>query len=104
NRKNVHHEAGLREGRWIDIGAYGDDPVRQDVFTLWIDHGVRPRDAKYDYVVLPNATRAQTSAAAEELRALVLENSDKLQAAYESRAQIAAIAFHEAGEAQVGEH
>ena len=34
-------------------------PVTESVFSLWIDHGVHPRDAEYAYAVLPGINAQQ---------------------------------------------
>jgi hyaluronate lyase len=55
--------------------------VARDYVTLWLDHGVAPRSAAYEYVLLPGATREQTRArAADGGRLRVLANTARLQA------------------------
>jgi Polysaccharide lyase family 8, super-sandwich domain len=36
--------------------------VQEDVFTLWLDHGPKPRNAGYAYIVLPNLAPAAIEA------------------------------------------
>jgi len=36
--------------------------VSGNVFKVWLDHGAKPTDATYEYIVLPNKTAAQVTA------------------------------------------
>ncbi|WP_107121790.1 polysaccharide lyase 8 family protein [Streptomyces yokosukanensis] len=54
-----------RTGAWSDINTGGTDERRTRRWqTLWFDHGTDPADARYAYVLLPGATRAETAARA----------------------------------------
>ncbi|GAB6008690.1 polysaccharide lyase 8 family protein [Dysgonomonas reticulitermitis] len=48
-----------RPGSWGDImSMYPEDFVEEkDVFSLWIDHGLKPKDASYEYMILPASTK-----------------------------------------------
>ena len=50
----IEYEAGPQTGRWSDIGTGSDQAVTKDVFSLTIAHGAHPRDASYQYIVLPD--------------------------------------------------
>lgn len=50
-----------RTGVWKEImSLYPDDFTgEKDVFSLWIDHGAKPKDASYQYMILPASTKEQ---------------------------------------------
>ena len=74
-----------RQGTWhnINSGAYtgGDDRVRaRDFVTLTHNHGVRPRDGGYAYLLMPNATHSATVAESAAPTIEVVANSTMAQA------------------------
>jgi chondroitin AC lyase len=48
-----------RQGSWRDImSMYPEDFIEEkDIFSLWIDHGLKPKDASYEYIILPASTK-----------------------------------------------
>lgn len=55
---NVELITGNKKGKWSDIDtASGSDEEREKrIFLLGINHGEKPVDASYAYVMIPNAT------------------------------------------------
>ncbi len=54
----VNLKAGKVTGSWYDVAhRYADVIEEADVFKLWINHGKRPLNKKYAYVLVPNATK-----------------------------------------------
>ncbi|SFC35700.1 chondroitin AC lyase [Parapedobacter composti] len=95
----------LRQGRstgtWRSIthqASATDEPVTQQTFTLAIDHGVKPRDATYAYMVLPAITAAETRAYLRQQPVQVISNSKKLQAVSHNKSGIHFAVFYEPGE------
>ncbi|MGW7686629.1 polysaccharide lyase 8 family protein [Kribbella sp. NPDC054772] len=74
-----------RSGRWTDMdqrGVYEDPTLYTRRFvTLWVDHGTDPTDARYAYVQLPAASRADTEHFARRNVVEVLANTPAVQAA-----------------------
>jgi chondroitin AC lyase len=93
----VHLTSATQTGRWSDIGTGSDEPVSEKVFSLCIDHGSTPGDAKYEYVVLPGADQNQTIAESQNLPVKVIENSTALQAVEQSQLKQVEAVFHQAG-------
>ncbi len=56
-------ETGKREGDWryLEGGLAEPVPVVQDLFTLTVDHGLRPQNASYTFAILPGATPEETA-------------------------------------------
>ena len=50
------------------------------MFALWIDHGARPIDATYAYVVMPGMKRDTFALLSEQLPVQVVANQADLQA------------------------
>ncbi len=87
----------LREGRtnsWQDINTGGSTTIMSNNFlTLWLDHGVKPTNAAYAYVVLPNFTATQVSNYASAPEINLLENSTNAQAVKETTLNVVAANF-----------
>jgi chondroitin AC lyase len=93
---NVQLTTDEQTGDWSDIGAQSGT-VKTRVFNLWLDHGVRPRDAAYAYSIFPTATLEQTAQHAAEPQVCVIANTVKQQAVYHERLKMLGVAFWEAG-------
>lgn len=84
-------------GRWSEIGAGSSAEVTIPMFNLWIDHGPGPKNAEYQYLVLPGIALidAKKYAANPKIRAIV--NSDEVQAAYSEPKKIVEVVFRKPG-------
>lgn len=73
-----------RTGTWraIDSGSAAGttDPVTRRYLTLWLDHGVEPRNASYAYVLLPGASAQRTAQVAASPATEILANTPDVQA------------------------
>jgi chondroitin AC lyase len=87
--------AGPQSGRWSDIGTGSDEPLTSDVMTLWLDHGVKPKNASYAYFVLLDAEEASNIK--------VLANTPDLQAALNTKLNLLAAAFWKVGTLDAGD-
>lgn len=85
-------------GSWV-----GQDPVSRDAFTLYVDHGVRPSDAGYEYVVLPAASPQEVEAYAEAPAVQVLRNDTAVQAVRHAGLRQTMATFYQAGSLDLGE-
>ncbi|MGW2949790.1 polysaccharide lyase 8 family protein [Streptomyces eurythermus] len=88
-----------RTGAWADINTTSSPERRTRRWqTLWLDHGTDPADARYAYVLLPGATRAETAARAGDRHWLtVLANDTTAQAVAVPRPGVTACTFWGAG-------
>lgn len=106
-RSSVNLSNTARQGRWSDISATksaSDELVAQDVFLLGIDHGNRPRNATYQYIVVPGVTPeelASTSANNRNIR--ILSNTPDLQGVIHNGLCICQLAFYKAGEVEISD-
>ena len=67
------------------------------VFTLWIDHGVRPRDAQYAYAVLPGINAQQLAEWQAHPPVRVVANTPEQQAVIHDQLGVAEIVFYRPG-------
>ncbi|MEW2513601.1 polysaccharide lyase 8 family protein [Streptomyces sp. NPDC046870] len=88
-----------RTGAWSDINTTSTDERRTRRWqTLWLDHGTDPEAARYAYVLLPGASRAETAARAADRHWLsVLANDAGHQAVAVPRLGLVACTFWRAG-------
>jgi chondroitin AC lyase len=96
----VRLSAGAQSGAWSQIGNGSSTPMTEQVFDLWIDHGIEPQNASYEYIVDPNASAAEMSKLAAHPEVEVLSNTADAQAVYNRRLKLAEIAFRSAGALQ----
>jgi chondroitin AC lyase len=98
DRQKAVVRAGPQTGNWRQIcEMLTTDPVTKPVFSLFIEHGAKPRQAGYAYFILPSASREETAAFAEKPSLEILANTPVLQAARELRSGIAELVFYEPG-------
>jgi chondroitin AC lyase len=87
-------------GDWnaINPGIYPPGTsVTHDLFALAIPHGIRPRDEKYAYVILPGQTREFVREYAKTPQSRVVANTASLQAVCNDRKKVSGAVFWEAG-------
>jgi len=85
-------------GSWYDINhSYSTDTVTKDVFSAWIDHGVRPSAGSYAYAVLPGIDTANLDAWADAPPVNVLANTAALQAVRHDSSGVVGAAFMQSG-------
>jgi len=92
------------EGRWSDITDQkniSDETVREKVFLLWLNHGERPEDASYQYIVVPDVTVEALGEACTPHRGIeIIANTSEIQAVRHTGLEVCQIAFYRAGEVQ----
>jgi len=82
-------------GAWYDINlSQSKTPVKNKIFSAWINHGNNPSDARYEYIVVPSADPAalQVWAKKNPLRSII--NTPEIQAVYDKKMSIFGIAFY----------
>lgn len=87
----------LQRGSWSNFGAGPDAIVQVPVFNLWIDHGTKPHEDRYEYAVMPGSTLEQTIAESAHASFTVLDNSKDLQAVFVPKLKLASLVVRKAG-------
>ncbi|WP_119079764.1 polysaccharide lyase family 8 super-sandwich domain-containing protein [Chitinophaga alhagiae] len=97
---------GEATGNWRQITHQAwatTETVRENVFSLWLDHGVRPQNAGYAWVVVPNTSAASAAAYSKSMPVKILANTPALQAVQHTGLQRTGIVFYEAGSVKVND-
>lgn len=98
-RSQVEH----RSGSWHDI--YDKKPVslceEGEVFSVWIEHGIRPQDATYAYSVIPHIYGRSLE---EEAGARIVANTPQLQAVWQEKEQRGGVVFYAPGTVTLTDH
>ena len=69
---------------------------------MWFDHGKRPENASYQYIVVPNVTDEVLSQSSDSNRNIeILANTSEIQGVRHSNYGICQIAFYKAGEVEI---
>jgi chondroitin AC lyase len=90
-------------GDWKSITAASSaTPVTESVFSLWIDHGVRPRDAQYAYAVVPGVNAQQLAEWTARPPVRVITNTTSQQAVINDQLGVAEIVFYASGSVALG--
>ena len=97
----VHVESGPASGHWrriTDQSWATEEEVTEDLFTAWLDHGARPGDETYAYIVAPNvaADASEIQQAVDGLTVLV--NTPAVQAVTHDSLGVTQLVFYEAGD------
>jgi chondroitin AC lyase len=98
-------QCGPQKGNWRQISELEyliDEEVAKDVFSLWIDHGEKPQDGKYAYVLFPGIPAEEMPAKVKHNRILVLRNDSDCQAVADGAERKTLIAFRKPGNIDIG--
>ncbi|MEH6994974.1 polysaccharide lyase family 8 super-sandwich domain-containing protein [Neobacillus drentensis] len=93
---------GLREARtgsWYDINQLegSKTPETRNYLSLAIEHGVKPSDASYSYVMLPDKDAAATKRYSDQPNVSILSNTPDVHAVREKTLGITAANFWKPG-------
>jgi chondroitin AC lyase len=97
-KTNIRLKNEYQNGSWSSINELqSKQPITNNVFTLWLDHGVRPKDASYEYIVVPDTDSAKLEAYVKESPVRILANTVNTQAVINDKLGIAEIVFYAPG-------
>ena len=102
----VHISNTLAKGNWRDINHQAQassEDVSMEVFSLWIDHGIKPYDASYGYIVVPGAKPGDMQRYERSGRVAILENNAHLQAVRHHGLNRTEVVFYTPGKIKVNE-
>ena len=72
-------------GSWKDINnTEKDDPISGNVFSIWLDHGASPRNAKYCYMVVPGQNISSFRSLIDNLDLQIIQNTNLVQALHKN--------------------
>ncbi|MGV4438255.1 polysaccharide lyase family 8 super-sandwich domain-containing protein [Ornithobacterium rhinotracheale] len=90
----------LQQGEWasINYAKKKEKPVAGKVFKIWLNHGKAPKNASYQYIVVPGVGQETLTDTALREQINVLSNDGKIQAVENTALQILQAVFYTAGE------
>lgn len=104
---DVHLSNRSESGSWQQINdqSWARDlgKEEQEVFTLWLDHGVAPRQAEYEYIVVPGIPATEVGPYQKNSPIEMISNTPGLQAVRHRELGRTQMVFYEEGEAEIGE-
>lgn len=101
---NIKNDLAI--GSWWKINKQSDSPKEQvdlEVFKIWLDHGKRPSDASYEYIVVPATTIDKLEKNTSKNTIDILSNTPEIQAVKNTQSQICQVVFYKAGEIEIAE-
>jgi len=82
-------------GNWHDINTgQANQSVSSDVFKLWFNHGVKPTDGSYAYIVAPNKTTVQDMQNYDASKIQIMTNSSSVQAVKHTGLNVWQVVFY----------
>lgn len=93
-------------GNWRQINHQASatkETVRENVFSLWLDHGVQPQNAGYAWIVVPGIDAASAAAYSKKAPVKILANTADLQAVQHTGSQRTGIVFYKAGSVRIND-
>jgi chondroitin AC lyase len=101
---NVSNVEATGNWRRITHQAWAtEETVKEDVFTLWLDHGVQPQKAGYAWVAVPATDAASAAAYSKKMPVKILANTGNVQAVQHTGLQRTGIVFYKAGSARLSD-
>lgn len=74
-----------------------DEPVVTNIFSAWFDHGNKPSNAEYAYIVLPSTSQTALVAYSKKSGLRILSNTAEIQAVQEETTGLTEVVFYKAG-------
>lgn len=94
----LYLEAGAKSGALSRIYGLGGDTVyKMNVFSIWYNHGIKPQNESYEYVVLPGVSVNEAAKYSQTIPIKILSNTSKIQAVTHTGCNMTGIVFNEAG-------
>jgi len=92
----------VQKGDWYRINeSYSKDEIAGNVFKLWLNHGAKPQNADYAYIVLPGVKSAKEMKRFKANELEIIANNSAVQAVYHKPLDILQIVFYEPGSIKV---
>ncbi|WP_162272660.1 polysaccharide lyase family 8 super-sandwich domain-containing protein [Paenibacillus tuaregi] len=91
-----------KTGKWSDvISGSSTEAMTKPIFSIWLDHGVKPTNASYQYIVLPNKTSQEVGSYASDNPISILSNTSSVQAVRHKSLGIVELLFYQPGSVTV---
>lgn len=101
---SVHIKNSEASGSWWRINRQTDSPkdeITLDVFKIWLDHGKRPSDEKYEYIVVPAASVNDLEKSKKNIE--IISNTPYVQGVKQKQLEMCQVVFYKAGEIKIAD-
>ena len=99
---NITLSTNVQRGDWYHINSsYSKNEIAGNVFKLWLDHGSKPQNAEYAYIVLPGVKSAKEMKRFKANELEIIANNLAMQAVYHKPLDMLQVVFYEAGSIRV---
>jgi len=89
------------EGSWNWVASrYPEEVMKADIFKLWFEHGINPKNDSYQYVLVPNASKQKM----EELNSnqpFKIKNRKELQEVVDVNVETGGVVFYQPGKSEL---
>ncbi|WP_226672056.1 polysaccharide lyase family 8 super-sandwich domain-containing protein [Rossellomorea aquimaris] len=95
NNDRIHLMLNKREASWNKINQRykGEPQVKENVLSLWINHGHNPESNRYQYIVVPGATKEEFNAVKKDSPIEIIRNDQDVQAVENTKLQLTEAVF-----------
>jgi chondroitin AC lyase len=93
-------------GSWYKINHQSDTPkeeIKKEVFKIWFNHGAKPKNAQYQYIVVPSVTEQELKQQSDR-QIVILANSSEIQAVKHTGLNICELVFYKSGQIQISDN
>lgn len=100
----LHLKNSIAKGKWKEINhqvSASVEEVQEEVFTLWLDHGIKPREAGYAYMVVPGIGVPEIEDYSKNSGIIILTNSPEMQAVTNNKLNISQVVFYKPGKLEI---
>ncbi|WP_277485840.1 polysaccharide lyase family 8 super-sandwich domain-containing protein [Catalinimonas alkaloidigena] len=102
----IHLRNRVTSGSWYSINHQADSPkeeISKEVFTVWMNHGNKPENESYAYIIVPAIDENTIENYLEKLPVEILANTEEVQAVYHKDLGLSQLVFYQPNEIQLTE-
>jgi len=95
---NIKVSNSARTNMWSILNtSQPTTPVTNSVFNVWMSHGIKPANASYSYIIVPDIVLADVPGYSNNLPIKILSNTSSLQAVTQSVQKLTGAVFYVIG-------
>lgn len=95
DKEKVYVGGDRQQGNWHRIHINGKtENVQKDIFNLWVDHGNRPQNGSYSFMIASTGDSKELDRMASKPSVKVLKNTSDVQAVYFKESGLTQIIFY----------
>jgi chondroitin AC lyase len=96
--QNLKLSTEKQVGAWSAINSGSSSKkIEKNVFTLWIDHQLNPKNAVYQYIVFPGVSSPEVVDIEEPNNIQILKNDQSIQAVWDKKNDLIGAVLYDSG-------